>query len=247
MNASIQDISIFSLSVAFIPMVIVLGILVKWHMNYGNAVYAIVRMVIQLLVIGYLLVFIFNAESSWIVVGILLVMVVASSWIALGSVGEHRRKLLNYALIAIFVGGVLTLLVITQGVLALDPWYSPRFMVPLAGMIFANAMNTVSLAAERLYSEIKNGVSYEQARNTAFHASMIPIINSLLAVGLVSLPGMMTGQILSGVSPLVAVRYQIVVMCMVFSSAGMSSAGFLVMAKSYFADKAGSDGKQTSE
>ena len=246
MNNSIQDISSLSLSIAFIPMIIVLGILVKWHMNYGNAIYAIVRMVIQLLIIGYLLVFIFSAESSWIVVGILVVMVVASSWIALGTVSEHRRKLLNFALIAIFVGGVFTLLVITQGVLALDPWYSPRFMVPLAGMIFANAMNTVSLAAERLSSEISNGVSYEKARNTAFHASMIPIINSLFAVGLVSLPGMMTGQILSGVSPLVAVRYQIVVMCMVFSSAGISSAGFLLMAKSYFADRANNDEAQTS-
>ena len=241
MNSSIQDISILNLSVAFIPMLVVLGILVKWHMNYGNAVYAIVRMVIQLLIIGYLLVFIFNAESSWIVVGILVIMVVASSWIALGVVSDHRRKILNYALIAITIGGGFTLLVVTQGVLALDPWYSPRFMVPLAGMIFANAMNTVSLAAERLYSEIKNGVSYEKARNTAFHASMIPIINSLFAVGLVSLPGMMTGQILSGVSPLVAVRYQIVVMCMVFSSAGISSAGFLVLAKSYYLNKVSRD------
>lgn len=242
-----QDISILSLSIAFIPMIVVLAILIKWHMNYGNAIYAIVRMLIQLLIIGYLLVFIFNAESSWIVVGILVIMVVASSWIALGVVGEHRRNLLNYVLIAIFVGGGFTLLVITQGVLALDPWYSPRYMVPLAGMIFANAMNTVSLAAERLYSEINTGVSYEKARNTAFHASMIPIINSLFAVGLVSLPGMMTGQILSGVSPLVAVRYQIVVMCMVFSSAGISSAVFLVLARSYFADRTSSDEKQTSE
>lgn len=247
MTNSIQDISILSLSIALLPMIIVLAILFKWRMNYGNAIYAIVRMVIQLLIIGYLLVFIFNAESSWIVVGILMIMVVASSWIALGVVREHRRKLLNYVLIAIFAGGGFTLLVITQGVLVLDPWYSPRYMVPLAGMIFANAMNTVSLAAERLYSEIKSGVSYEKARNTAFHASMIPIINSLFAVGLVSLPGMMTGQILSGVSPLVAVRYQIVVMCMVFSSAGISSAGFLILAKSYFADMANSNEKQTAE
>lgn len=247
MTNSIQDISLLSLSIALFPMVVVLAILVKWRMNYGNAIYAIVRMVIQLLIIGYLLVFIFNAESSWIVVGILVIMVVASSWIALGVVREHRRKLLNYVLLAIFVGGGFTLLVISQGVLVLDPWYSPRYMVPLAGMIFANAMNTVSLAAERLFSEIKSGVSYEKARNTAFHASMIPVINSLFAVGLVSLPGMMTGQILSGVSPLVAVRYQIVVMCMVFSSAGISSAGFLILAKSYFADNASNDEKQTAD
>ena len=94
-------------------------------------------------------------------------------------------------------------------------------------MIFANAMNSVSLAAERLTAEMERDVQYEQARNIAFRASLIPIINSLLAVGLVSLPGMMTGQILSGISPLIAVRYQIMVMCMVFASAGISSACFL--------------------
>jgi len=68
-------------------------------------------------------------------------------------------------------------------------------MVPLAGMIFANSMNSVSLAAERLNAEIQRGVSYEEARNIAFQASLIAVINSLFAVGLVSLPGMMTGQI----------------------------------------------------
>ena len=73
--------------------------------------------------------------------------------------------------------------------------------------------------------------SYKQARNVAFQASMIPNVNALLAVGIVSLPGMMTGQILSGVSPFIAARYQIMVMCMIFASAGISSAYFLYLAK----------------
>ena len=68
-------------------------------------------------------------------------------------------------------------------------------------MIFANAMNSVSLAADRLEAEIGRDIEYNQARNIAFRASLIPITNSLFAVGLVSIPGMMTGQILSGVSP----------------------------------------------
>jgi putative ABC transport system permease protein len=74
-------------------------------------------------------------------------------------------------------------------------------------------------------------VSYQQARNIAFQTSMIPNINALVAVGIVSLPGMMTGQILSGVSPFVAARYQIMVMCMVFASAGIASAIFLILVK----------------
>jgi len=238
MSNSIQDISLLNLSFAFIPTVLVLAILYKWHMNYGNAIYAIVRMLIQLLIIGYLLVFIFNTESAWLVVGILLVMVIASSWIALGVAKKHQGKLFRYALLSIAIGGGINLLIVTQGVLVLDPWYEPRYVIPLAGMIFANAMNTVSLAVERLDAELTNGLPFERARSVAFQAAMIPTINSLFAVGLVSLPGMMTGQILSGVSPLVAVRYQIVVMCMIFSSAGIASAMFLVLSKPSFINKA---------
>jgi putative ABC transport system permease protein len=238
MSNSIQDISLLNLSFAFIPTVFVLAILYKWHMSYGNAIYAIVRMLIQLLIIGYLLVFIFNTESAWLVVGILLVMVIASSWIALGVAKKHQAKLFRYALLSIAIGGGINLLIVTQGVLVLDPWYEPRYVIPLAGMIFANAMNTVSLAVERLDAELTNGLPFERARSVAFQAAMIPTINSLFAVGLVSLPGMMTGQILSGVSPLVAVRYQIVVMCMIFSSAGIASAMFLVLSKPSFINKA---------
>ena len=104
-------------------------------------------------------------------------------------------------------------------------------MVPLGGMIFSNAMNTVSLAAERFEAETANQAPYEQARRTALQTALIPLINSLFAVGLVALPGMMTGQILSGVSPLIAVRYQIMVMCMTFGSAGIAAVCYLMLVK----------------
>ena len=106
-------------------------------------------------------------------------------------------------------------------VLEMTPFYEPRFVIPIAGMIYANSMNAISIAAERFEKELKNTTTKE-ANITAFKASMIPKVNTFLAVGLVSLPGMMTGQILSGVDPLIAVRYQIVVMAMIFGSAGMS-------------------------
>jgi len=80
-------------------------------------------------------------------------------------------------------------------------------------------------------TQIDRDVEYVEARVMALRTAMIPVINSLFAVGLVSLPGMMTGQILSGVSPHIAVRYQIMVMCMVFASAGIATALFLVLAK----------------
>ena len=140
---------------------------------------------------------------------------------------------------AILTGGGLTLFLVTQFVLKLNPWFMPRYMIPLAGMIFASSMNGVSLAAERLQAEMDRNVEYIQARSIALRAALIPITNSLFAVGLVSLPGMMTGQILSGVSPLIAVRYQIMVMCMIFSAVGLSSALFLIMIKSQLSELTG--------
>lgn len=231
MNNSIQTIPLVNLALAFIPAFVVIGILYKWSLGYGNALYAVSRMLVQLLLIGYFLIYMFESDSSWMVLAVLTVMVLASSWIALGTVKDRQRLLYPKALYSIAFGGGLTLVLITQGILDLQPWYRPSYFIPLAGMIFANAMNSVSLAAERLEAELGREIAYDQARNIAFRASLIPITNSLFAVGLVALPGMMTGQILSGVSPLIAARYQIMVMCMVFGSAGISSALFLVLVR----------------
>ena len=125
----------------------------------------------------------------------------------------------------------MTLILVTRFVLDLHGWYEARFVVPLAGMIFASSMNAVSLAAERFEAETGRGVKYLEARRIALRAALIPLINSLMAVGLVSFPGMMTGQILSGVAPLVAVRYQIMVMCMIFGSSGISAALYLALVR----------------
>jgi len=189
-------------------------------------------MLVQLLLIGYLLAFIFESNSGWITAGVLLVMVMAASWIALGTMPDQRFKLFGYALASIVVAGGLTLLLVTQVVLSLSSWYSPRHVIPLAGMIFATAMNSISLSAERLTAELGRDVEYNEARSIALNAALIPILNSLFAVGLVSLPGMMTGQILSGVSPFIAARYQIMVMCMLFTASGFSAILFLMIAKS---------------
>lgn len=189
-------------------------------------------MLVQLLLIGYLLAFIFESNSGWITAGVLLVMVMAASWIALGTMPDQRFKLFGYALASIVVAGGMTLLLVTQVVLSLSSWYSPRHVIPLAGMIFATAMNSISLSAERLTAELGRDVEYNEARSIALNAALIPILNSLFAVGLVSLPGMMTGQILSGVSPFIAARYQIMVMCMLFTASGFSAILFLMIAKS---------------
>ena len=116
-----------------------------------------------------------------------------------------------------------------------EPWFKPSIVIPLAGMVFAVGMNGISLFAERYFAELGR-VDEVQARNIAYTATLIPITNSLMAVGLVSLPGMMTGQILSGVSPLIAVRYQIMIMLMFFTSSGLTSALFYLLLKRQLID-----------
>lgn len=225
----VATITVPRLALAFIPVVVVVFLMWRWSLGVGRSLQAIARMLLQLTLIGYVLVYIFQAESGLIICGVLAVMLVAASWIALNTVDIPRSSLFPASLVSVLLGGVTTLLLITQGVLQLDPWFQPSYMIPLAGMIFAASMTNISLALERLYAELNNGVEFAAARDTAFRTSMIPIINSLFAVGLISLPGMMTGQILSGVSPLVAVRYQIMVMCMIFGAAGLSTVCFLTL------------------
>ncbi|MFQ5587379.1 MAG: ABC transporter permease [Nitrospiria bacterium] len=231
MNGTIQLIPFFKLALAFVPAVAVVVIYYRWALDFKDALYAISRMLGQLLLVGYFLTFIFESDSAAVVVLVLAVMVTASSWISLRLMKLERKHLFLKAFSSILLGGGLTLALVTQGVLDLSPWYAPRYMIPLAGMIFSQAMNSVSLASERMRAELDRGADYRAARGVALRASLIPITNSLFAVGLVSLPGMMTGQILSGVSPLIAVRYQIMVMCMVFGASGMASAGFLALIK----------------
>ena len=226
---NIDTISISRLTLAFIPMAAVLAIMAYWHCQVGRAFYAIGRMLLQLLLIGYVLVYIFDTESALLISGVLAVMVIAAGWIALNTTDLPKASLFPASLVSVLVGGGVTMVVVTQGVLGLEPWYSPSVVIPLAGMIFAASMTNISLAIERLVAELDNGHGFTKARDIAFRTSMIPVINSFFAVGLISLPGMMTGQILSGVSPLIAARYQIMVMCMIFGAAGLSTACFLVL------------------
>ncbi len=231
MSSSIQTIPLLNLALAFIPVIAVIVIIGKWQLGYKSSIYAVCRMLIQLLLIGYFLTYIFKTESALIVVAVLAVMLFSASWIALRTISIPRKVLYLKSFCSILLGGGIILLLMSQAVLNLHPWYLPSYLIPLAGMIFANSMNSISLAGERLEAEIVRGIPYTQGRTIALQASLIPITNSLLAVGLVSLPGMMTGQILSGVSPLIAARYQIMVMCMIFGSAGISSAIFLTLIK----------------
>ena len=203
----------------------------RWRLNALQSIYANGRMLIQLLLIGYVLTYIFETDEPALAVLVVFFMIVMAAWIAMRPLTDRGVKPYTVIFIALGVSGLGVLIIVTQIILELPRWYEPRFVIPLAGMVFANSMNTISLAGERFHVECQRGEEYLSARNAAIEAAMIPQVNALLAVGLVSLPGMMTGQILSGIEPLTAARYQIMVMCMIFSTAGLSAVLYMALRK----------------
>ncbi|MGR8918804.1 MAG: ABC transporter permease [Gammaproteobacteria bacterium] len=230
MNDSTHLIPLAGLALGFVPVALVALVLWRWSAGAAVVGWASLRMVVQLLLIGYVLTFIFESGRLDVMALVLVVMLVASSWIALRPLAARSLADYRRALAAIGAAGFATLALVVVGVLGGDAWQAPRIVIPIAGMIFSSAMNSVSLAAERFVSETGRGAALAAARRDALKAALIPLTNALLAVGLVALPGMMTGQILAGVEPAVAVRYQILVMCMSFGAAGLAAAGYLTLA-----------------
>lgn len=239
MEAPLIDLAWLDLVVAAGLILIALG-LVRWQgVGLGRSVViGAVRTVVQLVLVGYVLVYIFALDRWYLVVAALLLMLAAAAHAAVGRHPRPTAHLYGITGVALLAGSGLTLIYVGAAVVQVEPWYNPRYLIPLFGMIVGNAMNAAALAIERLAAEMANrraevesylalGASTERAGREpvkrALTAALIPTINSLMVVGIVSLPGMMTGQILAGISPVTAVRYQIVVMFMLTSTVAITA------------------------
>lgn len=197
-----------------------------------------IRTFAQLTLMGYVLTFVFEMHVSWIVLTLFTFMVAAAVHIIRGRVKERTIPFVLPTFAAMLISYTLVSFVVTSTIVGAKPWWTPQYFIPLAGMIVGNSMNAISIALDRLFSDLKSrraevemqlalGADYREASQDilrgAVKAGMIPSINSLMGVGLVSLPGMMTGQILSGTDPLIAIRYQIVVMLMLVASTALGA------------------------
>ncbi|NPV53894.1 MAG: iron export ABC transporter permease subunit FetB [Firmicutes bacterium] len=202
-----------------------------------------VRAFVQLLAVGLVLQQIFNAARWYWVILALAVMTSVAGWNAMQRQAGPRRGVFPLMAGAIAIGSALALAIVIGVVLRVRPWYQPQYVIPIAGMVIGNAMNGAALVVGRLRSEILNRrneveaalalgasarVASESALREALRAAMVPTINSLMTVGIVQLPGMMTGQIISGARPADAVRYQIVVLLMIAAATAITAmaAGF---------------------
>lgn len=228
-----QTIPLENLLYLLIPIAISWYFYQKWIGDKKEVIYANGRMVVQLLLIGYVLLYIFEQDSLLVGCLILFFMLLVSSLIAIRN--SSTKSLKRYLLIffSLTISGLFHLFFILEFILELEPLYQARYVIPLAGMVFASIMTAISLSMERFDKEFSRSGDWIESRKTALKSSMIPQINTLLAVGLVALPGMMTGQILSGVDPLIAVRYQIVIMAVLFSSTALGVIIYFLLSKRF--------------
>jgi putative ABC transport system permease protein len=215
---------------------------------------ATLRMVIQLVLVGLVLHALFNAESPfWTLLAALVMIAFAGR----ESIARQERPFAgwwSYGLgtsTVLMAAGLVTVLALTTAVRP-QPWYDPRFAIPLLGMILGNTMNGISLglntltvaaARERnaIEARLALGATRWEALSTvtrgALKSGMLPIINSMSATGLVSLPGMMTGQILSGVAPEQAVKYQLLIMFLIAGSTALGSLAAVMLGASRLTDQ----------
>ena len=193
----------------------------------GQLLFATGRSLLQLMIVGYILEFIFALDNSWGVLGILLIMLTIAAIVARNRIGKKIRGLFPVVWGSLFASAALTLSYTIILIIQPSHWYEPQYLIPLGGMILGNALNSASLSGERLVSRIKSssleiethlslGATPKQAiagyRTVAISTGLIPTINSMMVVGMVSLPGMFTGQVLAGSEPLNAASYQILIL-----------------------------------
>jgi putative ABC transport system permease protein len=201
---------------------------------------ASVRMVVQLLLVGLVLTWLFATVSPWLTLAVALSMVLFAGYEIFA---RQDRKLAGpwaYGLgtgCMLIAAGVVTLFALTTQ-LKSDPWYDPRYAIPLLGMVLGNTMTGIALGLNTLTSSIHTRRAAIEARlmlghdrfqamapvvRGALSTALTPIVNSMAATGVVSLPGMMTGQILGGVEPVEAVKYQILIMFLIAGGTGLGA------------------------
>lgn len=208
-----------------------------------------IRMLVQLSLIGFVLKFIFVQTSPWWTIALGVIMVLVAGREVMARLTTRLRGWWGYGIgtTTMFFISVFTTLLAVGVIIGPDPWYAPRYVLPILGMVLGNTLSGISLGLETLISTLKRERVAIEARialghkrfeaveepvRQALKTGMMPIINAMAASGIVSLPGMMTGQIMAGADPVEATKYQILIM---FLIAGATASGTLlaVVASAY--------------
>ena len=205
---------------------------------------ASLRMVVQLLLVGYILEWVFALQNPGWVILVALAMTLMAGFSAVDRTRRRFRSIYWNSFISVLVAAFLVTGLTTSGIIQVKPWYDPQYLIPLLGMILGNALTGVSLAMDRFMEDLVSrrdqveallalgATRWEAAHSSikeALRTGMIPTINSMMVMGVVSLPGMMTGQILAGASPNDAVRYQIVIIFAIAAGTALGTMGVVML------------------
>jgi putative ABC transport system permease protein len=215
---------------------------------------ASVRMTAQLLLVGLVLAWVFDLEHPLPILGIALVMAALASVSAVGRIRRRFAGVYWNSLVSTLSAAFLVTGFALVGILRVEPWYDAQYLIPLLGMVLGNVLNGISLSLDRFTSGVASdaetielylamgATGWEAAHDLvadALRVGMIPTINTMMVMGIVSLPGMMTGQILAGALPADAVRYQIVIMFLITSATAIGSLGMVLLAYLRLFDRRG--------
>jgi putative ABC transport system permease protein len=217
--------------------------LLSWRMRLGlvrQLLVAALRTTVQLMLIGIVLDALFtHVHPGWMAL-MAVVMLVAAAREVMGRQKRRYRGWWGFGMgtISMFLSSFTVTVLALNVIIAIHPWYAPRYAIPLLGMLLGNTMNGISIGLDRLTAtawdqravlegRLMLGATWSQAiehiRRESVRSGLIPIINSMAAAGLVSLPGMMTGQILGGNPPMEAVKYQILIMFLIAGGTGLGT------------------------
>lgn len=246
MTTSYISITYTQLALAALFILINIGLSFALNLGLGkNLLIASLRMVVQLLLVGYILQWVFTLRNPVLIICVALAMTIMAG---ISSVNRTRRRFASIYLnnfISLLCGSFLVTGFTVSGIIQVHPWYDPQYLIPLLGMILGNALTGTSLTLERFMEDLTNrreqiealltlgATRWEAAHQPireALRIGMIPTINSMMVMGLVSLPGMMTGQILAGASPVDAIRYQIVIIFAQASGTAIATIGVVMLA-----------------
>ncbi len=228
------DIS-YSYMLIFYAMVVI-PVLIAGFLKLGNTraiIIGVIRMTVQMFVMGLYLEYLFRFNNIWVNFGWVLFMITIANITVNRNAGLKTLRLffsvfLGIAVSALFVVAVFVFLAIRP-----EPFYDARYLIPVTGMVVGNCMRANVIALERFFSSIKKnekefltyllmGASLKEASlpyiREAVKPALAPQLSTIATLGLVSLPGMMTGQILGGAAPIVAIKYQIAIMISIFTA-----------------------------
>jgi putative ABC transport system permease protein len=233
------DLSLEKLAILYAMLLLPIGLIYRYSPTIlKSTIISIIRMSVQLFFIGFYLKYIFAFNSVWLNMLWIVIMVIAANTTITRQAGLTNRymflpTLFGLVLSTLLMSGVLILLVVQP-----TPYYDARYLIPLTGMILGNSLRSNVLALEQFYSEIREkkeafigylmmGATLSEAikpfLSQAMKTALNPFIATMTTIGLVSLPGMMTGQILGGTFPLVAVKYQIAIVICIFCSMSLTA------------------------